>query len=42
MDEVPDYEVLLEKDIEQAKYWWGKAAEQGHSGAIDALQKIYN
>ena len=35
-------ETLIPKDIEQAKFWWKKAAEQGHSGALDALQKIYD
>ena len=29
-------------DIEQAKYWWGKAAAQGNETAKNRLQKIYN
>lgn len=40
-EEVDDYEVLVPKDIEQAKYWWRKAAEQGDEAAKDRLQKIY-
>lgn len=41
-EDIPDYEVLIAKDVDQAKFWWKKAAEQGHLGALDALQKIYN
>ena len=40
--DVPDYEILIEKDIDLAKYWWKMSAEQGNSLAIEALQKIYN
>ena len=40
--EVDDSLTLVPKDIKQAKYWWKKAAEQGHSGAKDNLEKIYN
>ena len=35
-------EILLPQDIEQAKFWWRKSAEQGNTLAIDALQKIYD
>lgn len=41
-EEVDDSLTLVPKDIEQAKYWWKKAAEQGHSGAKENLEKIYN
>jgi TPR repeat protein len=34
-------EVLVPKDIEQAKYWWKKAAAQGNEVAKDRLQKLY-
>lgn len=40
-DYVDDYEILVPKDIEQAKYWWKKSAAQGNKGAIEQLQKIY-
>ena len=39
--EVDDYENLVPKDIEQAKYWWKKAAAQGNEVAKERLQKIY-
>lgn len=29
------------EEIAQAQYWWKKAAAQGHEGAIEALQKVY-
>ena len=32
---------ILEKDVEMAKYWWKKAAEQGDKRGKDRLQKIY-
>lgn len=38
---VDDYETLIPKDIEQAKYWWKKSAAQGNEGAKEELQKIY-
>ena len=38
---VDDYEIIVPKDIEQAKYWWKKAAAQGNEVAKDRLQKIY-
>ena len=41
-EDVPDYEILIKTDIDKAKYWWQKSAEQGNSSAINALQKIYN
>lgn len=34
-EDVPEYEILIPKDIEQAKYWWKKAGNE------DRLQKIY-
>lgn len=40
--EVDDSLTLVPKDIENAKYWWKKAAKQGHSGAKENLEKIYN
>lgn len=39
--DVDDYKTILPQDIEQAKYWWRKAAAQGHTEAKDKLQKIY-
>lgn len=39
---VDDYEILIVKDIEQAKYWWKKSAVQGNKEAKERLQKIYN
>lgn len=42
LEEVDDSLTLVPKDIEKAKYWWKKAAEQGHSGAKENLEKIYN
>lgn len=39
---VQDSTILLQKDIEQAKYWWKKAAAQGNEKAKNALQQIYN
>lgn len=41
LEEVDDYETLVPKDIEQAKYWWKKAAAQGNEVAKERLQKIY-
>ena len=41
-DEVNDSVVVIPKDIEQAKYWWKKAAEQGDVNAKERLQQIYN
>ena len=38
---VDDYETLIPKDIEQAKYWWKKSAAQGNEVAKERLQKIY-
>lgn len=32
---------ILKKDVEMARYWWKKAAEQGDERAKDRLQKIY-
>ena len=39
--DVDDYEWLIPQDIEKAKYWWKKAAEQGNEYAKDMLQKVY-
>lgn len=39
--EVDDSVIVIPKDIEQAKYWWKKAAEQGNEYAKDMLQKVY-
>lgn len=33
-------EILVPKDIDKAKYWWRKSAEQGNVKAWDQLQKI--
>lgn len=41
-EDVPDYETLIVKDIEQAKYWWKKSAAQGNETAKERLQQIYN
>lgn len=40
--EVDDFEILVPKDIEQAKFWWKKSAAQGNEGAKECLQQIYN
>ena len=32
---------LIPRDIEQAKFWWRKAAEQGNETAKNRLQRIY-
>ena len=39
--EVDDYEWLIPKDIEKARYWWEKAAAQGNEYAKKLLQKVY-
>ena len=39
--ELSSRDVIVEKDIEQAKFWWRKAAAQGNKIAKDRLQKIY-
>lgn len=39
-----DYEydkMIISKDIEQAKYWWQKAAAQGNQYAKNKLQQVY-
>ncbi len=41
-EEVFHYTTLIPKDVEQAKYWWKKAAAQGNEKAKERLQKIYN
>ena len=40
-EDVDDYETLIPQDIETAKYWWQKAAEQGNEYAKELLQKVY-
>ena len=30
----------FEKDLEKAKYWYNKAADQGYYQAIEALRKL--
>ena len=40
-EDVDDYEWLIPKDIEQAKFWWQKAAAQGNQYAKDFLQQVY-
>lgn len=42
LEEIDDYETLIPQDIEQAKYWWKKAAAKGHETAKERLQQIYN
>lgn len=42
LEDVDDYETLIAKDIEQAKYWWKKSAAQGNETAKERLQQIYN
>lgn len=39
--DVEDYRTVIPRDIEQAKYWWNKAAAQGNMQAKERLQKIY-
>ncbi|MBR5084262.1 MAG: sel1 repeat family protein, partial [Prevotella sp.] len=39
--DIPEYGIIIPKDIEQAKYWWKKSAAQGNEMAKDRLQKIY-
>ena len=40
--DVDDYELLIPRDIEVAKFWWKKAASQGNEVAKERLQKVYN
>ena len=37
-EDVDDYECIIPKDIEQAKFWWQKAAAQGNQYAVDLQQ----
>ena len=39
---VDDYQAIIPKDIEQAKYWWKLAAENGNETAKERLQQIYD
>ena len=39
--DVDDYEVLIPQDLEKAKYWWQKSAEQGNQYAKELLQQVY-
>ena len=39
--EVDDSVIVIPKDIEQARYWWRKAADQGYKYAKDLLEKVY-
>ncbi len=38
---VTDYKTILAPDIEQAQYWWKKAADNGDETAKERLQQIY-
>ncbi|MCR4810986.1 MAG: sel1 repeat family protein [Bacteroidales bacterium] len=38
---VKSKKTILARDIEQAKYWWKKAASLGNKEAMERLQKIY-
>ena len=38
---VKNKKTILARDIEQAKYWWKKAASLGNKEAMERLQKIY-
>lgn len=40
--DVDDFETIIPKDIEQAKFWWEKSAAQGNQHAKERLQKIYD
>lgn len=42
LEDVADYEVLIQQNIEQAKFWWKKSAAQGNKVAKERLQQIYN
>ena len=42
LERVDDYETLIVKDIEQAKFWWKQSAAQGNEVAKERLQQIYN
>lgn len=37
----PTYKTVLEANIDSAKYYWQKSAEQGNESAKERLQKIY-
>ena len=38
--DVPDYKTILPKDIEQAKYWWKLAANNGDETAKERLSQL--
>lgn len=41
-EKVTDYETLVPKDINKAKYWWTKASAQGYTDATISLQQVYD
>ena len=41
-EKVTDYETLVPKDINKAKYWWRKASAQGYTDATISLQQVYD
>lgn len=41
-EKVTDYETLVPKDINKAKYWWTKASAQGYTDASYSLQQVYD
>lgn len=41
-EKITDYETLVPKDINKAKYWWRKASAQGYTDATLSLQQVYD
>ncbi len=41
-EKITDYETLVPQDIDQAKYWWRKAATQCYVDASYCLQQVYD
>lgn len=41
-EKITDYETLVPKDINKAKYWWRKASAQGYTDATISLQQVYD
>lgn len=41
-EKITDYETLVPKDINKAKYWWRKASVQGYTDATISLQQVYD
>lgn len=39
--QIPEYEIVIQQDIDSAKYYWEKSAAQGNTTAKERLQKIY-